>query len=62
MEVSGHLHAPAALSLEYLPLYPLDRRLSGPQSRSERCGEEKNLGLAGIRTLAVQPVARRCTD
>jgi hypothetical protein len=39
-----------------LPLYfrgkstrhPLDRRLGGPQSQSERCGVERNLVLAGI--------------
>jgi hypothetical protein len=40
MEVSGHIHAPAASpqgSLRYL----LDRRLGGPQSRSGR-GDEKN--------------------
>jgi hypothetical protein len=37
MEVSDQLHAPTAL-----PPYPLDRRLGGSQSRSERCGEEKN--------------------
>jgi hypothetical protein len=30
--------------------YPLDRRLSGPQYRSGRRGEEKNLDRAGIRT------------
>jgi hypothetical protein len=31
------------------PRYPLDRRLGGPQSRSERYGEEKNLfPLLGI--------------
>jgi hypothetical protein len=35
MDVSGQLHAPAALS-------PLDRRLGGPQSRSGCGGEEKN--------------------
>jgi hypothetical protein len=39
MEVSGQLHASAALPPEK---EPLDRRLGGPQSRSERCGEEKN--------------------
>jgi hypothetical protein len=38
MEVSGQLHARAAL----LSRYPLDRRLGGPQSRSGRGGEEKN--------------------
>jgi hypothetical protein len=25
------------------PRYPMDRRLGGPQSRSRRCGDEKNL-------------------
>jgi hypothetical protein len=37
--------------------YPLDRRLSGPQSRSAGCGEEINSSSAGTRTPAVQPVA-----
>jgi hypothetical protein len=45
--------------------YPLDRRLGGPQKRSGRRGEEKN--LAPTETLnsdpsAVQPVASRYTD
>jgi hypothetical protein len=39
------------------PLYPLDRRLCRPQSRSGRCSEEKNFDPAGNRTSAVQPVA-----
>jgi hypothetical protein len=42
MEVSGHLHAPDALSPGKSPWYPLDRILDGPQSRSGRGGEEKN--------------------
>jgi hypothetical protein len=42
MEVSGQLHAPAALLPRKDPWYPLDRRLGGPQSRSGRGGEEKN--------------------
>jgi hypothetical protein len=42
MEVSGQLHAPAALPHGKSPWYPLDRRLGGPQSRSGRGGEEKN--------------------
>jgi hypothetical protein len=37
--------------------YQLYRRLGGPQSRSGRYWEEKNLTLAGIWTPAVQPVA-----
>jgi hypothetical protein len=42
MEVSGQLHAPAALPQGKGPWYPLDRGLDGPQSRSGRGGEEKN--------------------
>jgi hypothetical protein len=41
MEVS-QLHAPAALLQGKSPLYPLDRRLGGPQSRSGSGGKEKN--------------------
>jgi hypothetical protein len=41
-EVSGQLHAPAALPQGKSPWYPLDKRLGGPQSRSGRGGEEKN--------------------
>jgi hypothetical protein len=42
--------------------HPLNRRLGGPQSRSGRCGEEKNLALAVNQTPAIQPVSRRYTD
>jgi hypothetical protein len=42
MEVSGQLHAPAALPQGKSPWYPLNRRLGGSQSRSGRGGEEKN--------------------
>jgi hypothetical protein len=47
------------------PRYPLDRRLSGPQSRSGRRGEEKILDPTGTRTptpRSSSPVARRYTD
>jgi len=40
MEVSGQLYALEALSSGEEPQYILDRRLGGPQSWSERCGEE----------------------
>jgi hypothetical protein len=43
------------------PRYPLERKLGGPQSRSGRCGAEKNLDPSGNRTPAVQRVAHRCT-
>jgi hypothetical protein len=42
MEVSGQLHAPAALPQGKSPYYPLERRLGGPQSRSGLSDEEKN--------------------
>jgi hypothetical protein len=60
--MSGQFHGPAALPQGNFPWYPLDRRLSGRQSRSGRSGEEINLVTSGIQTLAVQPVARRYTD
>jgi hypothetical protein len=44
---SGQLHAPAALPPGKETQYPLDRRLSGPQSQSGRCGKERNLFPAG---------------
>ena len=48
MEVSHHLHYPAALRR-----YPLDRKLGGPQSWSGRFGGEyKSLVPTGIRTPA----------
>jgi len=42
MKASSQLHAPAVLSPRKKPLYPLDRRLDGPQSRSGRGGEDIN--------------------
>jgi hypothetical protein len=38
MEVSGQIHAPAALPQGKSPRYPLYKRLGGPQSRSGRHG------------------------
>jgi hypothetical protein len=38
------------------PLYPLDRRLGGPHSRSGRFGEEKILDPTGTRTPSRQEV------
>jgi hypothetical protein len=46
MELRGEFHVPAAL-----PQYPLDRRLGGPQSWSQCCGEEKNFALLGIKPI-----------
>jgi hypothetical protein len=44
------------------PWYPLDRRLSGSQSRSGRGGEEKNSQLLpGLKTPIIQPVAQHYT-
>jgi hypothetical protein len=42
--------------------YGGDKGLVGPQSLSERCGEEKYFTPAVIRTPTVQPIARLYTD
>jgi hypothetical protein len=65
MEVSGQLHAPAALPPEKEPWHPLDRRLGGPQNRSGRGGEEKNSQPrqeSNLRTSIVQLVAQLYTN
>jgi hypothetical protein len=54
MEISGHLHAPAALTAVKTSLYLFDRILCGFQSRSGRGGEEKNPAPAGNRTPVFQ--------
>jgi hypothetical protein len=55
MEVSGQLQPQEKSSW-----YPLDRGLSGPQSRSERGGEEKNSQPPpGNELPIIQPVAQR---
>jgi hypothetical protein len=42
--------------------YPFDRRLGGPQSRSERGDEEKNSQpLPGLEHPIIHPVAQRYT-
>jgi hypothetical protein len=62
MEVSGQLHAPAALAQGKSPWYPLDRRLDGPQSRSGRGGEEKNAQpLPGLEPPIIQPLTQSYT-
>jgi hypothetical protein len=44
------------------PWYPLDRRVGGPQSRSERGGEDKNSKpLQGLEPPIFQPIAQRYT-
>jgi hypothetical protein len=46
---------------EKSPMYPLDRRLGGPQRRSGRGGEEKkSQPLPGFEPLIIQPLAQRC--
>jgi hypothetical protein len=42
MEVSGQLHAPAALRPGKSPRHQFQSRLSGPQSRSGRGADKKN--------------------
>jgi hypothetical protein len=45
-----------------IPRYRLDRKLSGPQRLSGRCGVGKKLAPTVNQTLVVQPVACRYTD
>jgi hypothetical protein len=43
MEMSGQLHAPAALTMGKYPRYPLDRKLGGSQRSSGHGGKEINI-------------------
>jgi hypothetical protein len=43
------------------PCYPLDRRLGGPQSRSERGGEKNSQPLPVLEPPIIQPAAQRYT-
>jgi hypothetical protein len=53
---SFQIDAPAPLPWREDPMYPMDSRLDEPNSRSRRCGDEKNLvPLPGIEP---QPEAR----
>jgi hypothetical protein len=65
MEVSGQLHAPAALLPRKEPLVPIGKRLGVLQSRSGRSGEEKisqPRQESNPRTPIVQPEAQPYTD
>jgi hypothetical protein len=62
MEVSGELHIPAALSQGRSHVYPADRRVHRPQSRSGHGGgEENSQHLPGFEPPIIQPVAQSCT-
>jgi hypothetical protein len=60
MEVSGKIHAVAAL--RFIQQYPLDRTQGGTQSLSGHYGVEKILFLSGINPRPSNPLARRYTD
>jgi hypothetical protein len=62
MDVSGRLRAPAALPSKKNQRCTLDRRLSWPQSQFDAVELRKISYLAGNRTQAAQPAARRYTD
>jgi hypothetical protein len=68
MEVGGQFHSLAALPPGKEPLYPVDRRVGGPQSRSGCGSEEKNSQpppprrKSNPRTSIVEPVAQRYTE
>jgi hypothetical protein len=59
MKVNGQLHVPDALPQGKSPMYPLDRRLSWPQSRPGHDAEEKNSHpLPGFEPPIIQPVVQ----
>jgi hypothetical protein len=63
MEVSGYLHAPAALSPRRKARYPMYERLCGPHSRSGRAGEEKtSQSLLGIELRYSSLEPSHCPD
>jgi hypothetical protein len=63
MEVSGQFHVLAALPPGKSPQCPLNRRLSGPQSRSSRREVEKNfLPLSGTEPRQSRPWPSRHTE
>jgi hypothetical protein len=55
MEASGYTRAPAVLHLGRYPLYPFDKRLFGPQSRSgQNCDNRPaSLVLIAVSNTAV---------
>jgi hypothetical protein len=62
MEISDHLHAPAALPPGMSPWYKLDRRVDESQSQSGQGGEEKNpQPLTGLEPTIIQPVVQGYT-
>jgi hypothetical protein len=64
LEVSGQLHAPAALPSEKESLYPLDRWLDGLQNRWTIWGSENSLLYrdSNFDPSVVQPIASRYTE
>jgi hypothetical protein len=63
MGVSEQFYATTVLPPGKEPLVPIDRRLSGSQSRYGHGGEEKNSQpLPGLEHPIIQPVAQRYTD
>jgi len=60
MEVSGQLHAPAALTPGKETLVPIGYETGWVPSRSGRGGEDKNSQpLPGFDSPIIQPVAQR---
>jgi hypothetical protein len=55
MEMSGNLHAQAALFARKEPLNPLEKSLDEPQSRSGHGDEEKILSLHGTEPRSPSP-------
>jgi hypothetical protein len=62
MKLSGELHAPTIFPKIMSLLYPLNKRVGGPQSQPEYgCKKEKSLLLPGTESI-IQPIASHYTD
>jgi hypothetical protein len=62
MDVNGQFHAPAALPPGKSSLYPLDRRLGGPQSRSGRGVRSTKNVRQDIKHMVRRPVGLKCSQ
>jgi hypothetical protein len=62
LEVSGQLHAPAALPPGKEPRYPLDGTLGGPQSRSGRGENSCPYWDSNSDPSVIQPIASPYSD
>jgi len=60
MEVSGQLHASAAVPLRQKPWHPLNSRFGVPQSQSGCSGKDENLFRLESKPSSLRPQPGHC--